>query len=106
MKLRKCEYCKCETNALLRRCCNKGTQDDIKSAFERDMEERMQSEEFAQEYNLSKEQIWEADWKIECLKWQGKVLTGDKCHYCHSWDGLPIDETCDEFECCQCIFTT
>ena len=40
----------------------------------------------------------------DCLKWRGKVLTGKKAHWCNDWDGLPIDETCDEFQSCHCQF--
>lgn len=29
-------------------------------------------------------------------------LEGEKKHYCPEWDGLPIDETCPEFEFCDC----
>lgn len=77
-----------------------------KSAFERDMEERMQSEEFAKEYNIAKEELSiYPDWNIDCLKWRGKVLKGNNCHYCPEWDFLPVDETCDEFDCCRCIFS-
>jgi hypothetical protein len=42
------------------------------------------------------------DWGQECLKWHGRVLTGLHAHWCWSWDGLPIDETCTEYEACQC----
>lgn len=42
------------------------------------------------------------DWKEDCMKWWGKILTGDKAHWCPEWDDLPIDETCDEFRFCQC----
>ncbi len=43
------------------------------------------------------------EWEQECLKWRGVVLTGRKGHYCNEWDGLPVDETCDEFSCCTCF---
>lgn len=39
------------------------------------------------------------DWVIDCLKWRGEVLNGVKSHWCHDWDGLPIDETCGEWPC-------
>ena len=42
------------------------------------------------------------DWIDDCMKFWGKVLTGEKAHWCYEWDGLPIDETCKEFECCIC----
>ena len=33
-------------------------------------------------------------------------LKGDHKHYCPDWDGLPIDETCPEFDCCSCRMET
>ena len=42
------------------------------------------------------------DWAGECLAWRGRILTGEKRHWCPDWDYLPIDETCDEFEACTC----
>jgi|SRR6185437_6398880 len=41
-------------------------------------------------------------WKIECLKYFGRVLTGELAHWCDSWDGMPIDETVDEIQSCNC----
>jgi len=41
----------------------------------------------------------EEDWKADCLKWRGKVLTGEKAHWCYEWDFLPIDETTPEWPC-------
>ncbi len=38
-------------------------------------------------------------WKSECLRWRGRVLTGQYAHLCQDWDGLPIDETCIEWPC-------
>lgn len=29
-------------------------------------------------------------------------LTGKFRHWCPDWDGMPIDETMDEFDCCTC----
>ncbi len=43
-----------------------------------------------------------SDWKEDCKKWHGKELVGKKSHWCLEWDYLPIDETCHEFEVCQC----
>lgn len=40
-----------------------------------------------------------ADWERDCMKWRGKVLTGEFCHWCCEWDDLPIDETCPEWHC-------
>jgi hypothetical protein len=41
-------------------------------------------------------------WITDCLKWRGKVLTGENCHWCYDWDGLPVDETTPEWDCCAC----
>lgn len=41
-------------------------------------------------------------WEIACKHWRGRLLTGTMAHYCEDWDGLPVDETCGEFECCTC----
>ena len=42
------------------------------------------------------------DFEEDCLKYYGKILTGNYKHYCVEWDFLPIDETCPEFEACNC----
>jgi len=39
------------------------------------------------------------EWEEDCVHWRGRVLTGKYRHWCHDWDGLPIDETCDEWPC-------
>ena len=44
------------------------------------------------------------DWADDCLKWRGKILTGHYKHWCHEWDGLPVDETTPEWPC-GCDFT-
>lgn len=49
---------------------------------------------------MSKE--FSQEWKDECLKYYGRVLTGKFAHWCWDWDQLPIDETCREFEVCCC----
>lgn len=41
------------------------------------------------------------EWEVDCVKWHGYVLSGKFKHWCYDWDGLPIDETCDEFTCCN-----
>lgn len=41
------------------------------------------------------------EWEKSCLHFWGKVLTGQKAHYCGDFDDLPIDETCDEFKWCK-----
>jgi hypothetical protein len=38
----------------------------------------------------------------DCLQMHGKVLTGEKAHYCPEFDYLPIDETRHEFQYCTC----
>lgn len=40
-----------------------------------------------------------SDWQEDCLKYRGKVLTGDYAHWCPEWDDLPIDETSFEWPC-------
>jgi hypothetical protein len=44
----------------------------------------------------------EALWVQDCLKWRSRVLRGEKCHWCYDWDGLPVDETTDEWKTCAC----
>lgn len=46
------------------------------------------------------------DWIDDCMKYHGKVLTGQKGHWCYDWDDLPIDETCEEFKNCICKLKT
>ena len=38
----------------------------------------------------------------DCLHFHGRVLKGEKKHFCPDFDYLPIDETCWEFEYCVC----
>ncbi len=42
------------------------------------------------------------EWDLACMRTYGHILTGAKRHFCHAWDDLPIDETCDEFDGCTC----
>lgn len=42
------------------------------------------------------------DWIRDCIRFHGKVLTGEKGHWCWDYDDLPIDETCEEYENCIC----
>lgn len=42
-------------------------------------------------------------WVEDCYKWRGAVLTGKYRHWCHDWDGLPVDETTPEWDCCSCF---
>jgi hypothetical protein len=46
---------------------------------------------------------WSKEWFEDCQKWLGVVLNGTYRHWCVDWDGLPIDETSPEFECCYCF---
>lgn len=41
-------------------------------------------------------------WAEECIRFHGRVLAGVLSHECADWDGLPIDETCDEMVACTC----
>ncbi len=41
-------------------------------------------------------------WVKDCMRWRGVVLTGRYSHWCWDWDGLPVDETTREFDCCTC----
>jgi hypothetical protein len=43
-------------------------------------------------------------WREDCVRWWGRVLTGGYRHWCPDWDYLPIDETCEEFKCCICVW--
>ena len=43
------------------------------------------------------------EWATDCMYWHGEVLTGRYRHWCAEWDGLPIDESMREFECCLCF---
>jgi hypothetical protein len=40
------------------------------------------------------------DWEVDCLRWHGRVLTGNDKHWCADWDYLPIDDTCIEYQAC------
>lgn len=42
------------------------------------------------------------EWVADCMKWRGRLLTGKHSHWCNDWDGLPIDETTDEWPCVCC----
>jgi len=39
------------------------------------------------------------EWIADCKHWRGRVLTGKYAHWCFDWDGLPIDETTQEWPC-------
>ena len=42
------------------------------------------------------------DWKEDCFRYWGYLLTGNGSHWCPDWDFLPIDDTLAEFEACTC----
>lgn len=44
------------------------------------------------------------EWQADCQHWRGRVLTGEHGHWCFEWDGLPIDETCPEWPCCDVAY--
>ena len=46
---------------------------------------------------------WSEEWFRESKKWVGRILDGQYAHWCDDWDGLPVDETTKEFECCTCF---
>ena len=39
------------------------------------------------------------EWRADCDRWRGRMLSGEKAHWCYDWDGLPVDETCGEWPC-------
>lgn len=43
-----------------------------------------------------------ASFDRDCLREYGRILTGDRWHWCLDWDMLPIDDTCPEFDNCNC----
>lgn len=59
------------------------------------------SKDEAQAYPF-KEQL-DMQWEKECEREHGRVLVGEHKHYCYDWDGLPIDETCKEWDSCTCF---
>ena len=46
------------------------------------------------------------DWIDDCMEFHGKVLYGEKAHWCPDWDHLPIDSSCEEIKYCTCFITT
>jgi hypothetical protein len=42
------------------------------------------------------------EWEASCMHWRGRVLDGKWAHECQDWDFLPVDETTDEWSCCNC----
>jgi hypothetical protein len=41
------------------------------------------------------------EWQMDCMLYRGEVLRGQFAHWCFDWDGLPIDESCPEWPCCD-----
>jgi hypothetical protein len=41
------------------------------------------------------------EWDRDCELWRGRKLRGQFSHWCYDWDGLPVDETTEEWECCN-----
>ena len=42
-------------------------------------------------------------WVMDCMQFHGKVLSGEKAHWCFDWDDLPIDETLKSYiSVCTC----
>ncbi len=39
------------------------------------------------------------DWREDCMRERGKVLTGKYAHWCPDWDYLTMDETTPEWPC-------
>lgn len=39
------------------------------------------------------------------LQPEDQALAGGFLHFCDEWDGLLIDQTDPEFECCTCLFS-
>lgn len=39
----------------------------------------------------------------EFFREHGRYSSGENLHYCYEWDGMAIDSTCKEFECCICF---
>lgn len=45
-----------------------------------------------------------SDFEYWSMLERGRVLAGEFAHFCHDWDGMTVDETCDEYSCCNCEF--
>lgn len=48
--------------------------------------------------DLLESEEWSDEWVQDCATWHGRVLTGRLAHWCSDWDGLPMDETCQEID--------
>jgi len=38
-----------------------------------------------------------SEWEEGCMQYRGVLLRGKHGHWCEEWDGLPVDENCDEW---------
>jgi hypothetical protein len=47
-----------------------------------------------------------SDWADDCQLYRGQLLTGKHQHWCSEWDGLPTDDTCYEWPCCDVAHRT
>ena len=47
-----------------------------------------------------------SQWEDDCREFRGDVLTGQHGHWCWEYDGLPVDETCSEWPCCEVAYRT
>ncbi len=43
------------------------------------------------------------EFKRESIKDHGRVLTGERAHWCPDWDYMTVDETCAEIVGCCCF---
>lgn len=48
---------------------------------------------------MPKNPLTNIEWIEDCMKWRRSILIGEFSHWCNGWDGIPIDETCDEWPC-------
>jgi hypothetical protein len=42
---------------------------------------------------------YQLEWEKDCMEWRGVILTGKFSYWCGDWDGLPVDETSNEWPC-------
>jgi len=42
-------------------------------------------------------------WVADCMRWRGRVLHGERMHWCCDWDELPVDDTTREAGACGCF---
>lgn len=46
--------------------------------------------------------LFRGQFAADSYRWRGRILTSAYAHYCYDWDGLPVDETTPEWDCCLC----